>query len=127
MINLISKPWQFVKSLFGLVFPMFGAGFPSLAGDDGRLGRWSARTFVLAIILVILAMINQAPCVWDDQRHYRQQRDDTQLLASHLLPLRLRHALAGLVVVPRPQHGTSIRSFPISPRSIMPGVRRSRN
>ncbi len=61
MINLISKPWQFVKGLFGLVFPMFGAGFPSLAGDSGRLGRWSARAFVLAIILVILAMINQAP------------------------------------------------------------------
>jgi len=60
MIQLISKPWAFLKALFGLVFPMFGTGFPSLAGDSNRLGRWTARTFVLAIVLVILAMINQA-------------------------------------------------------------------
>jgi IcmF-related N-terminal domain len=63
MIKLISGPWSFLKSLFGLVFPMFATGFPSLAGDSNRLGRWTARTFVLAVVLVILAMINQAPAL----------------------------------------------------------------
>jgi len=63
MLKLIAKPWYFLVSLFGLVFPMFGTGFPSLAGDSNRLGRWTARAFVLAMLLVILAIINQAPAI----------------------------------------------------------------
>jgi hypothetical protein len=63
MINLISKPWAFVTGIFGLLFPMFGIGFPSLAGDAGRLGRWSARAFVLAIVLAVLWTINQSQLV----------------------------------------------------------------
>jgi hypothetical protein len=60
MIKLISKPWAFLKSLIGLLFPMVCNTFPSLAGDPGRPARWTARTFMLAIVLVILAMINHA-------------------------------------------------------------------
>jgi IcmF-related N-terminal domain len=59
MTNLISKPWELVCWLWGLAFPMLSeqAGAPEKANPAGR---WAARTVLVAFVLLILGLVNNA-------------------------------------------------------------------
>lgn len=61
MIKLIAKPWDAIKSLFALMFPMFAGGGGAWGQGTGAAGRWAARLVVGAILLVPLWLVNQ----WD--------------------------------------------------------------
>jgi IcmF-related N-terminal domain len=58
MVKVIAKPLEFLKALWNLAFPMFAAGQAASAAHTPA--GWIARISLLAIVLVILAVINQA-------------------------------------------------------------------
>jgi hypothetical protein len=57
MKKLLLKPWEILKSLFGLAFPMFYQGGSATAA--GSLGTWAARALLMTVILGGLAWLNQ--------------------------------------------------------------------
>ncbi len=59
MKAIIAKPLALLEGLFFLVFPMFDRQKASRYGDRGV--RWLGRILVVAVILAIVAAINQAP------------------------------------------------------------------
>ena len=48
MMKILAKPWELLKALFGLAFPMFRSGGTATAGSPGA---WVARGVLLAVIL----------------------------------------------------------------------------
>ena len=58
MSPIIAKPWELVKSLFFLIFPMFDTTGSGRSGDPAV--RWLSRIVVVGVFLAILAAINQS-------------------------------------------------------------------
>ena len=59
MKKLLLMPWELVKALFGLAFPMFRSG-GSVGATGGSVGTWIARFVLLAVFLLGLGWINQS-------------------------------------------------------------------
>ncbi len=59
MFKIFAKPWEFLKSLFALAFPMFTGGRSASAEAADAIGRWAARTVLVAVVLLLLWLINQ--------------------------------------------------------------------
>jgi len=59
MIKLIARPLQWLRWLFGLLFPMFSS---TAAAEEFAhpAGRWTARCIVVAAVLLVLALVNRA-------------------------------------------------------------------
>jgi hypothetical protein len=56
MRRLLAKPWELLKALFALAFPMFR---PDATVATGALGAWLARGVLLAVVLTGLGLLNQ--------------------------------------------------------------------
>jgi hypothetical protein len=57
MMKILAKPWELLKGLFGLAFPMFRGGGTATADVPGA---WVARGALLAVILAGLYMLNRS-------------------------------------------------------------------
>jgi len=57
MMKIFAKPWELLKGLFGLAFPMFRSGGTATADLPGA---WVARGALLAVILAGLYMLNRS-------------------------------------------------------------------
>jgi hypothetical protein len=58
MIKLIAKPLAFIKAMWDLAFPMFSGS--AAAREDNSAARWLARMILVAVILLLLALLNQS-------------------------------------------------------------------
>ena len=63
MLRILTAPWDFLKWLFALAFPMFRGGTGNTAGI------WAARGVLLAVVLAGLTFLNQA-LGWDGWIQY---------------------------------------------------------
>ena len=54
MLKIFAMPWELIKGLFALAFPMFRGGFQNTAGV------WVARGVLLSVVLAGLTLLNQA-------------------------------------------------------------------
>jgi len=53
MMNLLAKPWELIKALFGLAFPM------AVGKRADSAGAWVARSVLLAAVLAGLTLLNR--------------------------------------------------------------------
>jgi IcmF-related N-terminal domain len=60
MLKIIAKPWELIKSLFVLAFPMVRGGLQGRADTAGSPGIWAARGILLLAVLAGLTVLNQA-------------------------------------------------------------------
>jgi IcmF-related N-terminal domain len=58
MRKLLAIPWELVKALFGLAFPMFRGSATGSTG--GSLATWAARGVLVAVFLLGLGLLNQS-------------------------------------------------------------------
>jgi len=54
MLRIFAMPWEFLKWMFALAFPMFRGG------SQNTIGVWVARGVLLSVVLAGLTLLNQA-------------------------------------------------------------------
>src|SRR5271157_5946001 len=54
MLRILAMPWELIKGLFALAFPMFRGG------SQNTVGVWIARGVLLSVVLAGLTLLNQA-------------------------------------------------------------------
>jgi hypothetical protein len=59
MMKILAKPWELLRALFVLAFPMFRGGGTGSAAT-GSPGVWVARGILLAVVLAGLGLLNQS-------------------------------------------------------------------